>query len=268
MIYHSRQLISLTLVRQESLLTFSVGFMGDSHKLYTYSTPIFTYMVIWSCLGKNTGNNTKQLTSLSQHPIPPDDEIHASRFQPEASSVSAPPCKVGGHWRLQNGYLCKMYENFRIVIMMVVFWRPFPTFSLRCGELFWFSQSSWDVSTLSTQHSQRKHFPILCPSTKEIIACCMLKHEHLEPFRLGGLSSHAVILTFPKFPEWIARLFGNDLLWQPHQQSHRPGGHFGGSMIAKSWCGPNRNDATHPKMNKKQCICVFCSRIFPAWWKV
>ena len=118
MIYHLRQLISLTLVRQESLLTFSVGFMGDSHKLYTYSTPIFTYMVMWSCLGKNTGNNTKQLTSPSQHPICRDDEIHASPFQPEASSVSAPPCKVGGHWRLQNGYLCKMYENFRIVIMM------------------------------------------------------------------------------------------------------------------------------------------------------
>lgn len=52
----------------------------------------------------DTGNNTKQLTSLSQHPICRDDEIHAFPFEPEASSVSAPPCKVGGHGRQDSDY--------------------------------------------------------------------------------------------------------------------------------------------------------------------
>ena len=70
--------------------------------------------------------------------------------------MSAPPCKVGGHWRLQNdqktnvGNLCKMYENKDFDYDGLFFGGPFPTFSLRFGELFWFSQSIVGMC----QHSQ------------------------------------------------------------------------------------------------------------------
>lgn len=142
------------------------------------------------------GKKTRNIPIPTSHP-------RATMKSMRKRGIFCVSTSLQGWWPLataekQNvGNPCKIYENFRIVIMMGCFLEALSNFfSLRFGEVFWISQSSWDVSTLSTQHSQRKHFPILCPSTKEIIACCMLKHEHLEPFDgLGGLSSHAVILS-------------------------------------------------------------------------
>ena len=139
-------------------------------------------MVICSCLG------TQATTQSNLHPYP---NIQFAGTMKSTLSRSNPR-----HLPCQHLLARLVAIGVRIVIMMGCFLEALPN-SLRFGELFWFSQSSWDVSTLSTQHSQRKHFRTLCPSTKEIIACCMLKQEHLEPFDgLGGLSSHAVILAW------------------------------------------------------------------------
>ncbi len=146
MIYHVRQLISLTLVRQESLLAFLVGLFAwfqDTRRVMmeqNHQTPKVNLKrnhPIYGRLPQNYhpytnaciylhgdmllfGEAKQGTTQNNLYPYPniqsPGTILHASLTDPQASSVSAPPCKVGGHWRLQNdrnkkhaGNPCKMY---------------------------------------------------------------------------------------------------------------------------------------------------------------
>ena len=226
MIYHVRQLISLTLVRQESLLAFLVGLfawfqdtrqvmMEQNHQtpkvnskrkhlwetppklycIYLYHpytnayiyiyTPTWWYAFVW---GSKTGNNTKQLISLSQHPIPRDD---SPRFPNRPTGIFCVSTSLQGWWSLATAEWPKK-KTLEIPVRCMgskdsdcdgLFFGGPSQLKFRLVFFFWFFQSSWDVSTLSTQT-----FLYTLPFNETNIACCMKHLMVLEVFPCSHLS--------------------------------------------------------------------------------